>query len=161
MKERLPGLPAPPGILPRSVSFTSAPMPANVTLLGRGSLDAALLVDRPGGNLAIALYDVAPDGTWTQVDHGARDLRHARSRESSDLVTPGLPFNTTVWLYPEEIVIAKGHSLGLVVSAELAPWYLASPIRGGSYRLFTGDQATTLHLLARADAAEEVREILK
>jgi predicted acyl esterase len=137
------------GLVPTGAAFATAPMTANVTILGRGWLDAHLIIDRPGANLGIALYDVDPAGKWTEVDHGMRELRHAATRESSAPVAPGQAFNTSVWLYPEEITIAKGHKLGLAVSAELPQWIVPSPFVGTTLALALGDGKTALHLLAR------------
>ena len=71
-----------------------------------------------------------------------------------------MAFNTTVWLYPEEIVVEKGHRLGFAVSAELPAWIELSPFAGALYHVKLGASGTTLHLLARADSAQAMQDAL-
>jgi X-Pro dipeptidyl-peptidase len=141
-----------PATQANGVGFVSEPMPANVTLLGRPSLDVTLSVDRPDANLAVALYDVDPSGKWTEVDHGVEDLRHHASRDAGSWLAPGQEIHATVWLYPQELVLAKGHRLGLSIGAELPKWYEPAPLSQGA--TFTLDLARSeLHVDARADGA--------
>lgn len=141
------------------LGFVSAPMPADVTLTGRPSLDIKLHVDQPGGHLAVALYDVDENGAWTQLDHGARNLWHRDTREKGTPVTPGAAFNTTVWLYPQELTLAKGHRLGVSIAATDPEWFVRSPF-APTYAVHLGDGGSTLRLTVRGDDADALRDAM-
>lgn len=150
------------------LGFLTGPMSANVTLLGRASADIKLSIDRPNANLVLALYDVDEAGKWTELDHGMRDLRHRDSRETGSLVAPGQAFNTTVWAYPEELVIAKGHRLGLSLGASFGmtsptdPRWIepASLSQGATFSVRLGQGGSTLRVLSRADSSSAFAQAL-
>jgi X-Pro dipeptidyl-peptidase len=141
------------------LAFVTAPMPTDVTLLGRASLDVHLTIDRPGGNVVAKLYDVSENGTWTELDHGMRELRHAKTRESGEPAPMLTKFNTTLWFYPQEIVLAKGHALALVLALEAPDWIVRSPFLLAQASVHIGKGATTLHILAaNAEDASAMRD---
>jgi predicted acyl esterase len=132
-------------------AFLTAPLPANATLLGAPSVDAHLTLMRPSGTLTVALYDVAPDGAWTEVAHGARSLRHRDGRDHGSPVTPGQRFNTTVPMYSQETTLLAGHRLALVLAPSAPDHVQQDPFAlGGMTTVHLGPEATMLHVLLRA-----------
>jgi predicted acyl esterase len=137
--------------------FLTAPLAANATLLGMPTVDAHLTHMRPTGTLTAALYDVAPDGTWTEVAHGARSLRHRDGRDHGSPVMPGQRFNTTVPMYAQETTLLAGHRLALVLAPE-ASHYQSDPFAlGGMTTVHLGAEATALHVLLRPGDGDALR----
>lgn len=140
------------------LKFATAPLARDVTLVGLPKLTATLSLDRPAGNLVAIWYDVAPNGTWTEWDHGSRELMHRDTREQGTPVTPGQTFTTVVDLYPQETTLAAGHKLGLVLAAEDPTWIEPSALgQGATYTVQLGEKGTALHVLALPDGADALR----
>ena len=68
----------------RSLSFTSAPLPERIELLGNARVELELESDRPVAQLAARLCDVAPDGSVA-----ARDARRAQPDPPRQPRAPG------------------------------------------------------------------------
>lgn len=118
--------------------FATPPLMEDVLLSGQPIVDITLSVDRPLGHVTVKLLDEAPDGTRTELDHGARDVRHRDGRETGAPASPGSAFDTNVTLYPQELFLAKGHKLVLVLAAEDGDWWVQSPDAFASYTLDAG-----------------------
>lgn len=134
------------------LAFATEPFATNVTILGRPTLKLELSIDQPGGNVAVALYDVDPSGKWTQLDHGSRSLMHAETRDTGKPVTPGAAITTTVSFYPQAFTILEGHQLALTVGSDLPEWIQPS-LFAPTYTIKSG----TLTLQSESNATAALR----
>lgn len=91
-----------------SVSFTSAPLPEAVDILGYPMVDLTLSVDRPLALVAVRLCDVAPDGASTLVSWGLLNLTHRNSHEFPEALEPGRRYDVSVQLNVSGHRIAAG-----------------------------------------------------
>src|SRR5581483_8449294 len=129
--------------------FATAALSKDVTLVGMPTVSVTLSLDRPAGNLVAIWYDVLPNGSWVEWDHGSRELMHRDTREQGSPVTPGATFTTMVNLYPQETTLAAGHKLGLALAPEDPAWIEPSPLgQGATYTVQLGEKGTALHALA-------------
>lgn len=105
----------------------SRPLPRTARLAGvpSASLELAPLV--PRSNVAVNVYDVAPDGTATMITRGAALVDSTGEK--------------AVRLFPTDWVLARGHRVGVLVSGANAEAYVHVPTRtrvrvdGGAVRL--------------------------
>ena len=138
------------------IGFTTGAFARDINITGLPMLDITLSIDRPAANLAVTLYDVLPNGTWIEWDHGTRNLVHRESRESGSPVVPGVSFHTTVNLYPTQTRLEAGHKLGIALSPELPAWMEPQPVgAGATYTIALGEQGAVLHVLTLADGSAQ------
>ena len=74
-----------------SLLFDTAPLAADVEILGAAELNLALAVDRPQANLAVRLCDVHPGGEATRVTYGLLNLCHRDGSGSHRRCSPARP----------------------------------------------------------------------
>lgn len=91
----------------------SKQLPYDVQVAGvpRAVLELALLV--PRANVAVNVYDVAPDGKATMITRGAALVQSSGERE--------------VMMYPTDWIFARGHRIGILVSGANAEAYMHFP----------------------------------
>ena len=105
----------------------SRPLGRTARLAGVPSASLRLAPLVPRTNVAVNVYDVAPDGTATMVTRGAALVDAAGEK--------------AVQLFPTDWAFAKGHRVGVLVSGANAEAYVHVPTRttveveGGSVRL--------------------------
>jgi uncharacterized protein len=99
----------------RSLAFTSAPLDGDVEILGFGTVDLTLEVDRPNALVAVRLCDVAPDGSSLLVTRGVLNLR---DRGGPDVA---------VQLDAIGQRVPAGHRLRVGISTAYWPWVWPSP----------------------------------
>jgi putative CocE/NonD family hydrolase len=116
----------------KGISYTSAPMSVDRTMLGGPIASLTVSLDRPDANLFVYLEDVAPDGSIAVVSQGRLAVSHRKiARAPYD--TLGMPWHSSrkadvaplavgekavlaIPMLPSARVIRKGHSLRLVVA---------------------------------------------
>lgn len=136
------------------LAFATAPFARNVTLVGAPTLTVRASLDRPDANLVATLYDVGPDGSWTEWDHGARRMMHRATREQGTPVAPGEVFTTTLEMYAQATTFPAGHALGIALAPEAPAWAEPQPLgAGATYTLALGAQGAALHVLALDDGS--------
>lgn len=113
--------------------FATPPLASDVLVSGAPIVDLVLTVDRPLGHVAIKLFDEAPEGERTELDHGARDVRHRAGRERGEPAPVGSAFAMNVTLYPQELFFAAGHRIVLELRAEDDAWFAPSAGVAASY----------------------------
>jgi putative CocE/NonD family hydrolase len=111
----------------RALSFTSAPLPERVELLGNARVELELESDRPVAQLTARLCDVAPDGASLLVTRGVLNLTHRDSHEHPRPLEPGRRTRVVVELDAIAQAIPAGHRLRLALSPAYWPWLWPAP----------------------------------
>jgi predicted acyl esterase len=111
----------------RALSFTSAPLPERIELLGNVRVELELESDQPVAQLAARLCDVAPDGTSLLVTRGVLNLTHRESHEHPQPLEPGRPTRVVLKLDGIAQAIPAGHRLRLAISPAYWPWIWPAP----------------------------------
>ena len=111
----------------RSLSFTSAPLPERIELLGNARVELELESDRPVAQLTARLCDVAPDGASLLVTRGVLNLTHRDSHEHPAPLEPGERTRVVVELDGIAQAIPAGHRLRLALSPAYWPWLWPAP----------------------------------
>jgi uncharacterized protein len=111
----------------RSLSFTSAPLPERLELLGNVRVELELESDLPVAQLAARLCDVAPDGASLLVTRAVLNLTHRESHEHPTPLEPGRRTRVVVELDGIAQAIPAGHRLRLALSPAYWPWLWPVP----------------------------------
>jgi Predicted acyl esterases len=82
----------------RSLCFDTAPLTADIEILGAPELRLRLSADRPQAHLTARLCDVAPDGTSALITYGPLNLTHRDSHEHPAALEPGRFYEITLKL---------------------------------------------------------------
>jgi putative CocE/NonD family hydrolase len=115
-----------------SLSWTTAPLTSDLTLLGSASLDLWLSSTAPDTDLQVTLSEVRPDGKemylqkgWLRVSQRKLDPRRSTAlrpyqthlEQDVQLLTPGVAVPARVEVFPFGALIRKGSSLRVSVEA--------------------------------------------
>lgn len=109
----------------QSLCFDTAPLEADLTLLGAPELDIELMVDSPRVNLAVRLCDVYPDGTSAVMTYGVLNLTHRDGHEFPKACPIGDRFRVKLQLNDFARTIPKGHRLRLAIQTQF--WFVLWP----------------------------------
>jgi hypothetical protein len=107
--------------------FRSAPLDAQMNILGQPKLRLRVTADRPQGFVTALLTDEAPDGAQSLITRGFFNLTH---RISSEVVTPvvaGEAMEVTVALHGMAWQVPEGHRLVLHLASTYWPILWPSP----------------------------------
>ncbi len=96
-------------------SFTTDPLPSDLHLAGVGTINFTASVTGPAPRFAMALFDVAPDGSLDEITRGYLDGRHRNGPETNEEVPIMQNAPYTLKLYPRDHVVEAGHQLRLVL----------------------------------------------
>lgn len=110
-----------------STTFTSAPLGADMDLVGAPRLTLALSSDKPQAQIAVRLNHIHPDGAATRITYGVLNLSHR-----NDAAEPqSMPLNTSVdiTLDLDQIAyrIPAGHRIRVSISTAYWPLIWPSP----------------------------------
>ncbi len=113
--------------------FTSAPLQADLEILGAAELELELRVDRPVAMVAVRLSDVAEDDKATRVTYGLLNLTHRDSSESPTALEPGQFYKVRVKFNDVAQTFPAGHQIRLSISTSYWPlaWPAPWPVRLG------------------------------
>jgi predicted acyl esterase len=111
----------------RALSFTSAPLPERMELLGIPRLELVFTSDRPLALASVRLCDIAPDGVSTLVTRGQLNLTHRDGHETPRQLVPGERTRASVRLDAIGRAIPAGHRLRVSVSPTGWPRAWPSP----------------------------------
>jgi hypothetical protein len=111
----------------RALSFTSAPLPDRLEVLGNPWLELVFVCDRPLALVAVRLCDVAPDGVSTLITRGQLNLAHRHGHERPQPLVPGERARARVRLDAIGRAVPAGHRLRVSVSPTGWPRAWPSP----------------------------------
>lgn len=110
-----------------SLTYTSAPLPQPLTILGQAGLHLTVSVDRPSALVAVRLTEVTPAGVSRLVARGLLNLTHRDDHEHVRPMTPGAHTEVVVPLSAAGHVFSAGSRLRVAVSPTYWPWAWPSP----------------------------------
>lgn len=113
--------------------FTSAPLPAPLTVIGRVSVRLWIRPDTPDLDLAVRLSDVYPDGRSMLVTDGIQRARMRCGNDRECVLVPGAPTEIVVDLWSTALVFNAGHRVRISVSGSNAPRFEVNPNHGGAF----------------------------
>lgn len=108
-------------------TYTSAPVPDAVSILGVPEVVVHVSVDAPVAMLSVRLGDVAPDGSVALVSAGVLNLTHRASHADPTPMLPGVAEAVRVPLRTAGYRWAPGHRIRVAVSSSLWPVLWPSP----------------------------------
>jgi uncharacterized protein len=128
-------LPFPPQGLPgeqtpddrKSLLFDSAPLSADLEILGHPVAKIRVAADRPVAKLALRLCEVTPEGKSWLVTYGLLNLTHRNGHENLSALTPGQAYDVTIDLSLIAHRFKAGNRIRLGVSESLWPLVWPSP----------------------------------
>lgn len=104
-----------------ALCFDTAPLEADLEILGSAELDLEFSVDSPRANLCARLCDVAPDGTSALIAYGVLNLTHRESHEFPKLLKPGEAAQARLTFKATGRRLPRGHRLRLALSTQHWP----------------------------------------
>ena len=128
-----------------SLSFDSAPLAADLEILGLPLARLVVSADAPQADWMARLEDVAPDGTTTLVASAAQNGAHRESARSPKALVPGERFALDIEMHFSSWIFPAGHRLRLAVSNAQWPMLWPTPYPMTT-TLYLGADATHLVL---------------
>ncbi|GAB3550466.1 X-Pro dipeptidyl-peptidase [Actinopolyspora lacussalsi] len=123
---------------PHRLAYFTRDLPRGVRISGTARAELALSFDRPAANVTAVLVDRAPDGTVTPITRGWTDPQNRRSVARTTPIEPGEQYRIEVSMMPDDYVLRRGHSLGMVVLSSDHD-YTLRPSAGTGLRLDLSD----------------------
>lgn len=111
----------------RALSFDSAPLEADIEVLGAPRLHVRVKADQPVATLAVRLSEVTPEGRSWLVTYGVRNLTHRTSDTEPQALTPGEAYDVEVPLIVAGRRFNKGSRIRVSISEGLWPLVWPSP----------------------------------
>ncbi|MDF1729198.1 MAG: CocE/NonD family hydrolase [Sulfitobacter sp.] len=110
-----------------SATFDSAPLAADMDILGAPELTLRLASDRPQAQVAVRLNHVHPDGASTRITYGLLNLSHRDSAADPRPLKPGEA--EEVLVKPDHVGyrVPAGHRLRIAISDAYWPLIWPSP----------------------------------
>jgi predicted acyl esterase len=129
-----------------SLTYDSAPLKVDLTILGRPHALLQASASSPLANWFVRLSDVAPDGTVTQVTgagiNGAQrdSMSDPKDLETGKTYPLDIEMHLTTWTFP------KGHRIRLAVSNALWPMIWPTPYSMTTTLQLGGEKGSRLEL---------------
>jgi hypothetical protein len=123
---------------PDVLSFTTAPLTADLEVVGPIELRLWVSSDAPDADIHAKLIDVYPpseeypDGFAMNLTEGVLRLRYRDSWEEPALMTPGAVYAVTLALFPTGNRFVRGHRLRLDLAGSNFPHFDINPNSGES-----------------------------
>jgi len=138
----------------KSLTFDSAPLKADMEILGYPIVRVKVSADVPVATLVVRLTEVLPDGTSWLVSYALRNLTHRASHEYPAPLTPGEFYDVEVPLFMVAHRFKSGSRIRVAVSESLWPLVWPSPAPA---TLTIALGASSLALPVRSPEASEAR----
>ena len=106
----------------KSGVFDGSVMTRDTDIVGAPRVELTLVPRGTGGQLALRLCDLRPDGTSALIAHGFLNLRHHQSHEEPVDLTSGAPLDVQISLDHCAYRLPQGHTLRLAVSTAYWPF---------------------------------------
>ncbi len=111
----------------RSLLFDSAPLQADVEILGNPQIVVRLASDRPVAHLAVRINEVTPRGESWNVSYGVLNLTHRDGHEKPTPLVPGKEYEIRVPCYFATHRFRTGSRIRVAVTESLWPMVWPSP----------------------------------
>ena len=105
-----------------SVCFDGTAMRDVTDIVGAPRVQLSLTPHGAGGQLAVRLCDLRPDGTSALISHGFLNLRHHLSHETPEDLAPGRSIEVMITLDHCAYRLPEGHRLRVAVSTAYWPF---------------------------------------
>jgi hypothetical protein len=135
-----------------SVVFDTAPLGADLQILGAGALKVRVSATKPVAHLAIRICEVTPKGESWLVTYGILNLTHRDGHEHPIALVPGQAYDVDIPLNFTAHRFGAGTKVRAAISESLWPLVWPSP-EVADLSLDLG--ATTLHLPVRTPPVVE------
>ncbi len=112
-----------------STTFDSAPLSADMDIVGAAEVTLTLAADQPQAQIAVRLNHIHPDGASTRITYGVLNLSHRRSAAEPEPMTPGMAEEVTVRLDHIAYRLPAGHRLRVSISDAYWPLLWPSPAK--------------------------------
>ncbi len=112
-------------------SFTTEPLAAPLTVVGRVRCRVFVRPDTPDLDIAVRLTDVYPDGRSMLVTDGVQRARKRCGDDRECFLVPGEPAELDVDMWSTAMVFARGHRIRVDVSGSNALRFEVNPNDGG------------------------------
>jgi uncharacterized protein len=148
------GVDLPPDQTPddkRSLLFDSAPLGADVEILGNPTLIVRLSSDQPIAHLAARINEVLPDGRSWNVSYGILNLTHRDGHERPEPLIPGKEYAIRLSCYFAAHRFKKDSRIRVALTESLWPMVWPSP-RPVTLTILTGES----HMLLPVRTVEAV-----
>jgi hypothetical protein len=126
-----------------SLVFDTAPLSAQIDILGAQVLELDFAVDKPVAQLCARLSDVATDGKALRVSYQVFNLTHRDSHEHPSALVPGQRYKLRLKLNDCGHRFAPGHRIRLSLSTAYWPLIWPSPERV-TLKVLAGTSSLTL-----------------
>lgn len=110
-----------------STTFDSAPLSADMDIVGAPRLTLSLRSDRAQGQIAVRLNHVHPDGASSRVTYGVLNLSHRKSHAAPRPMDPGKTEEITLDLDHIAYRLPKGHRIRVSISTAYWPLLWPAP----------------------------------
>ncbi len=117
----------------RCLTYTSAPLPADLTIIGPVHCLLAASSSAPDTDWVVRLTDVSPDGFSRLLCDGILRARYRESAETPSLLTPGEVYEFDVDLWATANTFKAGHRLRVAVTSSSFPRFDRNPNTGGVF----------------------------
>ncbi len=115
--------------------YSSGPLPEPLLVVGKVKVHLWVATDAKDTDFTAKLTDVYPDGRSMLVMDGVIRLRHRRTAEKEEFVTPETPVEVEIDMGSTAIVFNKGHRIRLAISSSNSPRFAANPNTGDKFSL--------------------------
>lgn len=146
-----------------TLTYTTQPLPGGATLAGPISISIAASSSNSNLALLAFLYDLAPDGSTTEISNGVvlgsqRALDESKTwhdttgkltypytlQARDDYLTPGVVYQFDIGLFPRLWSIAPGHAVQLKLMTQMPQAFCDAAYFGSEPCLLTEPQAGSL-----------------
>ncbi len=112
----------------RSLVFDTAPLDADIEIVGNPKATIRVVSDRPVAKLAIRLNEVTPAGKSWNVSYGVLNLTHRDGHENPKPLEPGKSYDIEVSCYFTAHRFKKGNRIRVAVTESIWPLVWPSPL---------------------------------
>lgn len=110
-----------------SATFDTAPLDADMDIVGAPQIFLRLASDRPQGQIAIRLNHIHPDGASARITYGVLNLCHRKDAEHPEDMPLNAPVEIALDLDHIAYRVPKGHQLRVSISTAYWPLLWPAP----------------------------------
>lgn len=102
---------------PNRLLYSSAPLASELRLSGTATATLGIALNRPAGNITMAIVDRDPTGETTIISRAWTDPQNRTDNRTTEAVVPGTSYDLTLSFVPTDYRIKAGHSIGLLIAS--------------------------------------------